>query len=169
MFKAAGLLLLLLTLAACDGGTAGGTPNAGRYEIRSKITRFEVPGLDPPKLNAMQRVLVGKESKSTFCLSDAAAKSKGEALFQRIGQGACYLHEFNPKGGKVDVLMTCRAISGRQSYSLRGTISGGGATVKASGMVTNQRFPKGTAQVDREVSMKRIADCTPPVVKPKKK
>lgn len=161
-------MLLVVVLAGCSGGGPGGTPMAGRYEIRMKITRFEVPGLDAPKLNAMQRVLVGKDSTTTFCLSDGAAKKKSEALFQRIGQGACHLHEFDPKGGKVDVLMTCRAISGRQSYSIKGTISGVGAKVFAGGVVTNRRFPKGLAQIDREISMKRIADCTPPA-KPKKK
>lgn len=161
-------LLLLPALASCGGGGGGATPQAGRYQIKVTVTKFDVPGLDAPRLNAMQRSLVGKESKHTFCLSEEAAAKKAEALFEHTGEGTCKLHQFNPRGGKMDVLMTCRAISGRQSFALKGTVNGNGANFIADGIVTNRRFPRGKALITREVSMKRIADCTPAAA-PKKK
>lgn len=169
MRKAASLLLCTLALAGCNGAGPGGTPQAGRYEVAVKVTKFNVPGLDAPKLNEMQRVLVGKETKHTYCLTPDKAAKKAQPLFEHVGQGACYLHQFNPRDGKLDALMTCRALSGRQSYSLRGTVNGNGARFVSDGLVTNNRFPQGRAEITREIVMKRIADCTAPVVKKKKK
>ena len=163
-------LLLLLTLTACGGGGGGGgTPQAGRYQVKVTVTKFDVPGLDAPRLNAMQRALVGKPTKYTYCLSDEAAGKKAEALFAQTGEGTCKLHQFNPRGGKIDVLMTCRAISGRQSFALKGVLNASSAQFIADGVVDNRRFPRGRALITREVSMKRIADCTPPAVPGKKK
>lgn len=162
------LLAGSLALAGCGGDGGGGrTPGEGRYKITVKLTKFDVPGLDAPKLHAMQRDVIGKESTTTYCLSPADAAKKAEILFERIGEGACHLHDFDPKGGKVDVLMTCRALSGRQSYHLKGSLSGRGAHVIAEGVVTNRRFPKQQATISKDVTMKRIADCAPPA--PKKK
>lgn len=169
MRRTIALLLSCLTLAACGSAAPTGTPSAGRYEITVKVTKFDVPGLDAPRLNAMQRAIVGKESKYNYCLSDKSADKQAKALFRQVGEGSCFLHSFKPKGGKLDVLMTCRAITGRQSYNLKGTVSGSSTKFTATGVVTNPRFPQGQASIVKDVAMKRIADCTPPKPKPKPK
>ena len=169
------LLAMVPALAACDvvggggGDGGGGTPVAGRYEVKVTVTRFEVPGLDLPKLNAMQKAMVGKQMTYSYCLSSAQAAKKGEALFEQTGEGACALHQFDPQGGKLDVLMTCRAVSGRQSFALKGTVSRRSAKFVEDGIVTNGRFPRGRALITRTIEMKKIAECTPPapVKKPK--
>jgi hypothetical protein len=162
-------LPFLLALVGCDQAPPGGTPGAGRYEIAVKVTRFEVPGLDAPALNAMQRAIVGKDTKYNYCLSDKSAGKQAKALFRQVGEGSCFLHSFSPKGGKFDVLMTCRAITGRQSYNLKGSVWGTGTKFVATGVMTNPRFPQGQASIVKEVAMKRIADCTPPKPKAKPK
>lgn len=169
MKRVAAFLPLLLALTACGEAAPTGTPGAGRYEITVKVSRFDVPGLDAPRLNAMQRAIVGKESKYNYCLSDKSAAKQAKALFRQVGEGSCFLHSFKPKGGKFDVLMTCRAITGRQSYNLKGSVWGTGTKFTATGLVTNPRFPQGQASIVKDVAMKRIADCTPPKPKAKPK
>ena len=166
--------LLTASLAACDKADKGPKsmeqakheaaqlerPDPGQYRQTTKITKFEVPGAPPAMVAQIRKMMEGKGSNLTYCLSKADTEKGFAEMFKKGAQGDCKYDRFDASANTIDAIMTCKAgAGGVAKMTMNGTVSSTGSHVTVNVEQKNDKSPMGNANIAMELETKRIGDC----------
>ncbi len=150
------VLLAPLALLACSGSST--TIQPGQWEMTTRFTTVEAPGMPPAALQAMQTQAGEPHASSTCITPEQAANPAGDIMKGGAGGGACQAGESTFAGGNISVHMTC---SGPGGGSMNMAWEGHYTATTMEGQFTTemQGGPQNLRMVGT-MTGRRTGDCT---------
>lgn len=106
----------LALLAACSGGGDSGALQPGEWEMTTRMTEVDIPGMPEEALAEVRRQMGDQAQTSTRCITAEEAADPGGNLFAPSEAGDdCEFAETRVEGGVIDVAGTCRSPDGQST------------------------------------------------------
>lgn len=146
--------------SAASGGAAV-TMQAGQYETRVQVTKFEVPGLPEAQAQAMRQAMSQAAGQTVrHCLTpEQAARGPAAMAEQAAAGGQCTVDRYDVNGAEISGHITCNTPQGRLVQTMTGTVSGTGSEMKVEQEISASSFPQGKAEVELQISSNRTGEC----------
>jgi uncharacterized protein YceK len=138
--------------------------NPGQWETVIKIVSVELPasvGANPAMAKGMTDSMVGKEQKSSQCISKAQSEQPpAEMLAGASGGENCKFETFDIKGGTLSLKLACGKVgeAGAMVMTSSGPYGGDGYTLDTNMTMAS---PVGEMKIKATNSAKRVGECAP--------
>jgi len=158
MKRFSAIVTLSAALAGC--GKADGELTPGMWNSTMTMSKFEVPGA-PPAMAAQVKAMLGKEQKTSACMSPAQARLGVREMSSSMQQGDCKMENFTQGDGRMAGTMVCTGTSGfgAPRMTMTGTYSPEKVTMTLAGEASDSRLPGGKANLELTISSERTGDC----------
>jgi len=138
--------------APVSNADSGFRMRPGQWEIRTKMSKFDMPGMPADASREMAGVMAREHVAST-CVEDKDSDKPGGAFFGQPGKDCAYDHA-TAGGGKFDAQMTCNSGEGKSVVAIVGTCTGDSCNFDLK--VTNA----GGLTMAMTMASRRTGDCT---------
>lgn len=128
----------------------------GEWSYRTKIEKFDMPGLPPAAAAAMQKAHAGADIRA--CLTEADVAKPDAKTFGAVDK-SCKFDRFSMDGGKISYEMTCKPAGGGE---MRAKVDGTyGADSYAMTMQSQTAVPGGGPGMSMlaKIDGKRVGEC----------
>jgi hypothetical protein len=140
--------------AACS--SQSGSIQPGQWEMKTRATSFEVPGMPPALAKQMQDQMAAREETHTTCITPAQAANPAGNMFSQNTQG-CNFTDQTFSGGVIRVRGTCQvAGQGQVQMAWEGRYT---ATTMEGNVTTEVTEGPQRMRMTGSMTSRRIGDC----------
>lgn len=150
------VLLAPLALLACSGSSS--TIQPGQWEMTTRFTTVEAPGMPEAALKAMQSQAGQAQTQSSCITPEQAANPAGDIMKSGAGGQGCTARDSTFSGGNISVHMTCPGPGGgSMNLAWEGHYT---ATTMEGQFTTELQGGPQTMRMVGTMTGRRTGDCT---------
>ena len=143
--------------AACSGQS--GTIQPGQWEMVTKITSVEIPGMTGPAAQQMQQAMTSQTNTQTVCITpQQAANPMGNMMGSGQGANGCQFSDQTFAGGVMRASATCPGANnqGQVRMSWEGSYT---ATTMQANVRTEMSGGPQNMRIAATMNSRRTGDC----------
>jgi hypothetical protein len=145
----------IVVAAACSGQPS--TLQPGNWEMTTKITSVELPGVAGPAAQQMQRAMANRTDTQTVCITPQQAANPMGGMMSGQGQEGCQISDQTFAGGVMRASATCPGPGGGQMrMSWEGTYT---ATTMQANLRTETTGGPQNMRMAATMNSRRTGDC----------